>query len=214
MTFVVEELTPGEVDSRVLAELERLYAASYHRSQMYAHLTADIRQRPQVFRLFVARDAHGAVVGARAILTKRHPRFDYLDFLPVHGKRFSVAPQLRGRGVGKQLLDADKEYVFCDLGLAAIFGESNEIGALAMHGREGALYLAESIAASFQRNTREQALAIFAVYLENKELRQLRFSDGNGVHFVACRDDETARLFRKRGYLSKAELLERYAPAR
>lgn len=214
MTVVVEQLALGEVDSRVFAELEKLYADSYHRSHMYADLLDDVRRRPRVFRLFVARDAHGAVVGARVIETKHHPHFDYLGLLPVHGKRFSVAPRLRGQGVGKHLLDAGKEYVFGNLGLTAIFGESNEIGALAMHGREGALYLAQSIVASFRRNTREQALAIFAEYLENSRLRELRFPVGDGVHFVACKDDETARLFREHGYVSKAELSKQYTAAR
>jgi GNAT superfamily N-acetyltransferase len=210
----IEQVSLSAIDSQLLGQLETLYASAYHHSHMYLRLLDDIDLRPPVFRLFVARDAAGAVVGARVIETKHHEGFDYLGLPPVHGKRFSVASRSRGRGVGKQILDASKRYVFEDLQLPAIFGESNEVGALAMHGREGALFVEQSVVASFARNTRAQALAIFAEYLQNRRLRELRFAAGEGIQFVACRDDDTARLFRAHGYVSMADLIERHARAR
>jgi GNAT superfamily N-acetyltransferase len=194
----------------VLAELETLFASSYHNSHMYDNLLEDVGRRPEIFRLFLARDyaVGGRIVGARVIESMPHPSVNYLGFPPVHGKRFSVAPERRGERIGHRIVEASKAYVFDELGLRAIFGESNEVGALSMHGREGALYLAESVVRHFPRNDRQQALVIFAEFVTNRSLRELRLPLDGGVQFVYCRDARTACFFREHGYLANEELLQ------
>jgi GNAT superfamily N-acetyltransferase len=206
----LEQLGLADVSPGVLAELEVLYAGSYRNSHMYRDLVTDIEARPEVFRLFLVRDhARGSrIVGARVIESMAHPFVDYMGFRPIHGKRFSVAPERRGEGIGRRIVDASKAYVFDELELRVIFGESNEVGALAMHGREGALYLADSVAKHFPRNTRSQALKIFGEFVANRELRELRLPAGEGVQFAYCRDERTANFFRQHGYMAMDELAD------
>lgn len=206
----IERLELAEVTSRVLSLIQPLFTDAYHKSHMYERLLDDLQNGPDVFRLFLA-TSEDAVVGVRVIQSQRHPSFDYLGLPPIHGKRFSVSPDHRGRGIGKRLVEAGKSYVFDELGLPAIFGESREVGALAMHGREGALYLADSIFELLPRNTPQQSIAIYAECLVNPRLRELRFPFGEGVRFVYCRDEEMAAVFRERGYVSKEDILRRHA---
>jgi GNAT superfamily N-acetyltransferase len=207
--FRLECLGSTDLSTDVLGELEALYAHSYHNSHMYERFVEDWALQPEVFRLFLVRDeaAEGRVVGARVIESKHHTFVDYLGFPPIHGKRFCVAPEQRGQRIGQHIVAACNSYVFEELHLLVIFGESNEVGALAMHGREGALYLADSIVRHFPRNDRESAIRCFAEYLRNRRLRELRLPVGDGVQFVYCRDKSTTRIFREHGYLTKNELL-------
>lgn len=206
----LEQLGLADVHRDVLAELEELYARSYRNCHMYQDLIEDIERAPEVFKLFVMCDraADGRIVGARVIESLRHPFVDYLGFPPVHGKRFSVAPERRGQGIGAQIVAASNTYVFDELALPTIFGESNEIGALALHGREGALYLTDTVVEHFPRNTGEQALAIFAEFIENPRLRELRLPSGRGVQYAYCRDEHVTRTFQKHRYVTKDELLQ------
>lgn len=205
----LEQLGSADLSTEVLAELQALYASSYYNSHMYDRFVEDLNLRPEVFRLFVVRDDdfEGRAVGARLIESKRHTFVDYLGFPPIHGKRFCVAPEQRGRRIGQRIIEACNAYVFDELDLPVIFGESNEVGALSMHGREGALYLTDSIVRHFPRNDRESALMFFAEYLTNPRLRELRLPTGDGVQFVYCRDASTTRLFHDHGYVTKEELL-------
>lgn len=205
----LEQLELADVRDDVLPELEELYARSYHNSHMYRDLLDDIARAPEIFWLFIMRDraAPGRIVGATTIDSLRHPHIEYLGFPPIHGKRFSVAPERRRQGIGTQLLEAANAFVFDELKLPAIFGESNEIGPLAMYGRAGALYLTDSVVDHLPRNTAEQALAIFAEFIENPRLRELRLPTGHGVQLAYCRDARIARTFKKHGYVTTNELL-------
>jgi GNAT superfamily N-acetyltransferase len=200
----LERLSLDETTAEILVQLEELYARAYANSHMHADLLDDVRSRPEVFQLFMVR-AGRRVVGARVIESKRHPFVDYMGFPPIHGKRFAVLPELRGEGIGHRIVQASTEYTFHELGMQAIFGESNEVGALAMHGREGALFLLDSIAKLLPRNSPTQATVLFAELIANRRLREFRFPTGDGVQFAYCRDDETSRQFRARGYRTSSE---------
>ena len=83
---------------------------------------------PEIFRLFLARKQDG-IVGVRIIKSHQHDGLDYLGDTPVHGKRSTVHPDHRGEGIGKQILDAGKRFVFEELDLRALFGQTGEAGA-------------------------------------------------------------------------------------
>lgn len=206
----LEHFELENVPEGVLTGLKNLYSQAYHNPHMYEDLLEDMQRKPEVFRLFVARslDQEQEILGARVIESKQHPFIDYRGFAPVHGKRFCVAPNSRGMGIGKQLIDEGKRYCFEELGLSAIFGESNEVGALSLYGREGALYLRDSISKALKRNNPQQAQAIFSEFLTNPVLRTLRFPGGDGIQFVYCRDDETSEVFRSYGYAPLEELTQ------
>jgi GNAT superfamily N-acetyltransferase len=205
----VESIGLGDISADITAELHQLYTQAYFNSHMYEYLQADIAQRPTLFRLFLARLANssGALVGARVIERKPHPFVEYDGYPPVHWKRFSIAPSFRGQGIGKLLVAESTRYAFQELALKVIFGESNEVGALSMHGREGALYLLASIQACSPRNSPDENVAFFREFLANPTFRSYRFPAGDGIQFVYCADADTAAAFRARGYLSKSELL-------
>jgi GNAT superfamily N-acetyltransferase len=207
--FSIEQLSINEVAPSTLDQLESLYANSYHDSHMYPDLLADMESRPEVFRLFLARlhDSARTIVGARVIESKIHDNVDYHNLPPVHGKRFSVSPDLRGKGIGRQMIQAGKQYCFEELGLRAIFGESNEIGALALYGREGALYKCSTIENSLRRTTPAQNMEFFAKFLTDPDLRGFRYPTGGGIHFVYCRDLATTQFFQEQGYISQADIL-------
>lgn len=216
LPIMIESVGLGELSAEILAQLEMLYADAYHNSHMFENLRADIDDRPEIFRLFLAREADGSsrLVGARAIELKPHSFVEYLGYPPVHGKRFSITPQFRGMGVGKRLVAASTRYAFDDLDLKAVFGESNEIGALSMHGREGALYRLTSISSCSPRNSPIENLAFVREFIANPAFRSYRFPVGDGIQFVYCADEQTAAVFRAHGYASKDELLGDGQPAR
>ncbi len=197
-----------QVSQELLEGLEHLYSQAFHDSRMHQRLLEDIAAEPEVFQLFVVRAAQGRreVLGARAIESKVHPEFDYRGHLHVHGKRFCVLPAARGRGIGKRLIKAGKSYCFAGLGLRAIFGESNEIGALAMHGREGALYSIPSIKECSRRNSPAENVEFFREFLGNHTFRRYRLPDGGGIRFVYCSDAQTTASFRAAGYVPQSYL--------
>jgi len=207
--FWLDVLSAPDVALDVLADLEVLYAGSYHNSHMYERLLADLADPPEIFRIYIVRDreAGDRIVGARAIQSTRHDFVDYRGFVPIHGKRFSVDLAHRQRGLGRRLVNASNSYVFNELDEPVLFGESNEIGALAMHCRAGALVHIRSIIDHFPRNTRAQAVSFFAEFLTNPKLRELRLPTGHGVQFVYCRDKSVAVPFLDDGYASSAQLL-------
>lgn len=205
----LERLDLNDIHSGVLAELKDLYAHAYHDTHMFKDLVEDMTKQPEVFQLFLARlpDQSNQLVGARAVESKCHPFIDYLGFKPMHGKRFSVLPGFRSQGIGKQLVDAGKHYCFEELGLQAIFGESNELGALAMYGREGAMYQLDSIKGALSRNTPEQNIEFFREFINNPKLRGLRYPVGEGIQFVYPRDETIVEFFREHGYVLMTELI-------
>lgn len=204
----VERLALGDTVS-VLPNLQVILDGAYHDSHMYQDLAEDLSQEPDPFQLFLARsgDQKDTVMGVAVVESKIHPAFDYLDFPPIHVKRFTVAEAARGKRIGKLLLDDAKRYGFEDLGLSAIFGESNEIGALSMYGREGALYSSEAISEYWRRNTPEQGMSYFAMDLSDPKRRGERYPSGEGIRFVFAGDKQTAQFFREHGYVSKDEVL-------
>src|ERR1039458_3271327 len=139
----LERLNLDEITDEILDELEGVYANSYHNTHMHKDLLEDIEHKPEIFQMFLARlhceerdelnGKSGKIVAARVIETKEHPFINYLGYTPVHGKRFNVLPDFRGKGIGKQIIDAGKHYCFKELGLPVIFGESNELGAISMY---------------------------------------------------------------------------------
>lgn len=206
--FRVDTLAAPHVAGEVLVELKSLFACAYHNSRMYERLIADVAERPAVFRLFVLRDRveRDRVVGARAIQLTQHEFVDYRGFAPIHGKRFCVDLAYRQQGLRRRLLAASNNYVFDELDEPVLFGESNEVGALAMHGRAGALIHVESIVEHFRRNTRDQGLAYFAEFLANPTFRGLRLPTLNGVQFVYCRDKPIAASFLGTGYAAADQI--------
>jgi GNAT superfamily N-acetyltransferase len=194
------------VSEDLLADLERLYSRAFHGSRMHERLLKDMGAAPEIFQIFVARDAseRRGLLGARVIESKVHLEFDYRGHPPVHGKRFCVSPAARGRGIGKSLIEAGKRYCFGELELGALFGESNEIGALALHGREGALYSVASIEECSRRNSPEENVAFFREFLRNPTFRRYRLPDGCGVRFVYCSDARATASFTEAGYVPKA----------
>lgn len=211
--FWLDALSASRVTGDVVTQLEVLYSGAYHNSRMHERLLADLSDPPEVFRLFAIRDQadDDRIVGARAIQSSRHDFVDYRGFTPIHGKRFSVHLAHRGRGLGRRLVYASNNYVFNELDEAVVFGESNEIDALAMHCRGGALLHVGSVIDHFPRNTRAQALAFFAEFLTNPRLRGLRLPAGHGVQFVYCRDEPVTASFLDDGYATAAQL--RHSPS-
>jgi len=205
----LERFGLDNIPADTLQGLQALYSAAYHNAQMYEDLIADIERQPDVFQLLVARldDQPEIVVGAEVIETKEHPFIDYLGYPPVHGKRFSVLPAFRSRGIGRQLITEGRRYAFEDLDLSVIFGESNEAGALSMYGREGSLYFLDSIKNSSRRNSPEDNVRFFAEFITNPLFRRYRYPQGDGIRLAYPRDEQTAQFFRQHGYVSKDDLL-------
>lgn len=138
--FKLDDITPT-----LLTELEGLYDQAYPNSSMHAGFVEDMAQKPDIFRLFTARNNRGLLLGARTVQLRPDEPDDHLGFEPVYGKRFAVSPEARGRSIGRILLSTGKQYCFNELGLKVMFGSSYAIGALSMYGREGALYHADPI---------------------------------------------------------------------
>jgi ribosomal protein S18 acetylase RimI-like enzyme len=204
----IERLGLSEA-AAVLPQLQDLFDGAYHDSHMSSDLAEDIEAKPEVFYLFLARtdDHPDTIAGVAVVESKVHPAFDYLGFPPIHLKRFTVGQAVRSMGIGKRLLDEVKGYSFEEQSLKALFVESNEIGAISMYGREGALYSLDSIQEYWRRNTPEQALTYFAMDITDPRRRGERYPNGEGIRFVYSRNEETTRFFRDHGYISKDELL-------
>jgi ribosomal protein S18 acetylase RimI-like enzyme len=208
--LTIERLGLGEA-SAVLPQLKGLLAGAYHDSHMSSDLAEDIEAKPEVFQLFLARtdDQPDTVAGVAVVESKVHPAFDYLGFPPIHLKRFTVAQAVRSMRIGKRLLDEVKGYSFEEQSLKALFVESNEIGAISMYGREGALYSLDSIQEYWRRNTPEQALAYFAMDITDPRRRGERYPNGEGIRFVFTGDETTTQFFQEHGHISKEEILRR-----
>ena len=213
---VIEQRSLENVDTEVLTGLEFVYAKAYHDSHMYEDLRCDIASQPEIFQLFLARD-EDSIVGARVIESKEHGFIDYHGHTPVHGKRFSVLPEYRGQGIGAGIINAGNDYVFHELGLDVVFGESNEIGALSLYGRQGALYALGSIEKALRRNTPNAAQRLFAKFITDPELRELRLPGSipgghDAVQFAYYRNQEVEEEFRGHGFTSYSELLMHRLP--
>jgi ribosomal protein S18 acetylase RimI-like enzyme len=208
-SFVIERLDI-EATANILPQLQDLLDGAYSDSHMYQDLVEDVQQAPDPFQLFVVRaDTHpDEVIGTAVVESKVHPAFNYLGLPSVHLKRFTVAESIRGMGIGKRLLDESKRYAFEELGLSAMFVESNEIGAISMYGREGALYSREAIDEYYRRNTPNQALYLFALAISDPLRRTERYPNGEGIRFVFTGDEQTTQFFRDHGYISKKSLVE------
>jgi GNAT superfamily N-acetyltransferase len=204
--FELTQVGLANVTEDLLRDLKGLYSTAFLSSRMYERLLEDMHAEPEVFEVFVAREAGGGgrLLGARVIESKVHPEFDYHGHRPVHGKRFCVSPAARGLGIGRSLIKAGRRYCFGDLGLNALFGESNEIGALALHGREGALYSLASIEGCSRRNSPGENVEFFREFLQNPTFRRYRLPDGRGIRFVYCVDARTTASFTEAGYASQA----------
>ncbi|HTA13823.1 MAG TPA: GNAT family N-acetyltransferase [Solirubrobacteraceae bacterium] len=197
-----------QISETLLQDLKPLYAQAFRDSRMHQRLVEDMADAPEIFQLFVARVGHGRreVLGARVIESKIHSEFDYRGHPPVHGKRFCVSPTARGQGVGKSLIEAGKNYCFGEMRLEALFGESNEIGALALHGREGALYSLASIEECSRRNGPDENVAFFRKFIEDRAFKRYRLPAGGGIRFVYCNNAQTTASFMAAGYAPRSHL--------
>lgn len=207
--ITVECLDVGQAGD-ILHEMEPLLTSAYHSSHMYHDLAEDIARSPDPFRLFLARldeDDVGAMpIGSAVVERKTHSTFNYEGLLPVHVKRFTVLEAFRGMGIGKRLLDECKSYAFEQAGLSALFVESNEIGALSMYGREGALYSRAAIAEYYRRNSPDQALRFFSQAINDPSRRAERYPNGEGIRFVFAKDEQMTERLLEMGYVSKVAL--------
>ena len=202
---VIEELDVRGARSR-LPELREILEGAYYDSHMYRDLTEDLESAPDPFRLFLA-VSDGQPIGVAIVERKQHDDYEYLGFPPVHIKRFTVVSSARGMGVGKTLLDASKAYAFEELGLNILFGESNEYGALALYGREGAYYRRAAVERYNRRNDSAQALKYFAIDISDPRLRGRRYPSGDGIHFAFPADGTTRRVLESSGFISQADIL-------
>jgi GNAT superfamily N-acetyltransferase len=211
----LEHFTLDEVSGETLDELTIPFTQAYHNGHMHQDLVEDLKQRPEPFQLFIARltGSTNTLAGVSVVESKPHDFIDYLGFEPVHVKRFTVLPEFRRMGIGKQLLDASKRYCLDELGFPAMFGESNEVGALSLYGREGALYQVDSIKNTLRRTTAEQNVGFFVMFVTDPAFRDFRYPIGAGIQFVYPQDEETAEFFRAHGYASAEELLDRQEKA-
>lgn len=212
----LQRLTLEQVTPTVLDELEPMYARAYRDCRMHEEFSGDVarfRGRPgsveaDLFRFFIVREADsGRIVGARAIELLDYSASDHAGFAPVYGKRFSVLPEFRGRGVGAQLVAEGKKYCFDERDIEAIFGSSGELGALSMYGRNGAMYHLGSIEQHSEQNTPEQNRFFFAKYITDPAFRPLRTPSKRDVRFAYPRDESVAAHLREHGYLFRDEFL-------
>jgi GNAT superfamily N-acetyltransferase len=204
----IDRMSLSEVTPGTFRALRDLYAEAYHDPGMYESFVSDVEGKPEVFQLFAARDSAAAIVGAIVVESSVHASVDYRGFPPVHSKRFCVRPELRGQGVGARLLAESRRFCFEELGLKVSFGISNEIVALSLHGREGALFSLPSIEGSSPRNGPRENLGFFAEFLTNPKFKSYRIPAGEGVRLVYCRDVETAALFEADRHLPLDRLLD------
>jgi GNAT superfamily N-acetyltransferase len=210
MDIQIERVGLEDISPALLGDLERLYSLAFFNSHMFERLLEDLREEPDVFQLFLAKGSAGAgeILGARVIELKPHGEFDYRGHLPFHGKRFCISPSARGLGLGRSMIEAGKAFCFEELGAKAIFGESNEVAALDLHGRAGALLSRASIETLSSRNSPSENLEFFREFLTNPKFRHFRFPVGSGVRFVYCKDAATAGEFAAAAHLPLRQLLD------
>lgn len=197
-----------DIPDDILSGLQNLYDAAYPGSRMYSDLLNDIEQRPEVSRLFLARldDQARTLVGAGVVDTTGYDFINYMGFPPLTGKRFAVLPRLRSMGIGKLLMEEGKRFSFGEWGFKAIFGASNEVGALSLYGREGALFSLDRINNYTRNGMLEHGIASFIEHITDPQFRGHQYSIYEGIHVAYCADDETAQFFRDHGYASQDEL--------
>ena len=210
LSVVINELDL-EAAQGVLPDLREILVGAYFDSHMFRDLAEDLETAPDPFRLFLA-SAQDQPIGVSVVEKKEHEDYEYFDNPPVHIKRFTVASIARGLGVGKSLLDASKRYAFDELQLSLLFGESNEYGALALYGREGAYYRKESVERYNRRNNPFEALQYFAIDISDPRLRGRRYANGGGIHFAFPADEPTQRLVERHGFISQEDILKTLDP--
>ena len=153
----IESYTLRELSEQILEDLLPVYQSAYHGSTMHEDLIEDTNTATPRCKLFVAR-SQGKAIGGRVIKIEEDKFLQTLfDHELVFGKRFAVHPEFRHHGVGKALLNAGKTYCFNELNIPAMFGQSNEIGAMAMYRREGAMFHKPTIHNYFPRNSNTEA---------------------------------------------------------
>jgi GNAT superfamily N-acetyltransferase len=194
----LDRLSLADISDELLSELKVPLSNAYHNAHMFADLLEDIDYQPNVFQLFAARlnDPPNKLVGVSVVESKPHDFIDYLGFDPVHIKRFTVLPEFRGMGIGKQLLDESKQYGFEDSGLQALFGESYELGALALYGREGALYHMDSIRSSLRRTDPESNVDYFVKFITDPAFRGFRYRLVMAFRSFIARTTKRLRFFK------------------
>lgn len=191
----VELLGLNDLDGATMDGLAELYPRAYHNSKMYSDLQADIERQPEIFMLTVAREgtapeaetsATGRIIGARLIRDIPHDDTeDHFGYPAVHGSRFCVDPSVRGFGIGGTILQAGNRHCFEEMGYPVVFGGSNEVGAMHMYAKNGAMFHQPSIEAyGSNRNDPEVSLRAFATFITSKTLYGYRMTGGQHIRYA------------------------------
>ncbi len=94
--------------------------------------------------------------------------------------------------LARALLDEGKTYCFDELDYPVMFGQTNELGALAMYLREGAMVYMPSVHDSFRRNTPKEAERLMREFVVNPAFRAFRIPRGEGIFFTYPANDSAA----------------------
>ena len=204
----IKKYNINEITNNQIIQLKKVFSKAYFHEHMYKDTIKDIQESPIIFKAFFAQHKN-KIIGVIFIENKPHKFIEYNKFKPIHIKHFTVLPKYRSQGIGKKLLDEAKKYVFKELNLKVIFGESNELGSLSFYGKEKALYSLETIKNYSNRNNPKENIEFFKEFITNPKFKTYRYPEGNGIPFVFCNSNKEEKFFTNKSFISKTKLLKK-----